>query len=321
MTGKERVQAVLAGKAPDRLPMGFWYHFPEESFASVEDTVRYHKAFYDETQVDLFKIMNENIFPYEVEISEAADFRKLEPVTADAPWIRKQVETTRRIIEALDGEPYILMTLHGTIASAWHARGGSAGYSEGSLLLQRYLREDPEAMAHLFGIIADAMCLLIDQVKDSGVDAIYYSALGGESYLFTDEEYERHVKPYDAQIFKHAQSVFPDSILHVCKDELHLERFAPLLAKVVNWGEHQNNPALEMGREVFPGAVLLGGFDNAGGVLFDGTKEEVSEHISQVIERLGEKGLIIGADCTLPGDIDLGRIRLVREVLEERKNA
>ena len=36
MTKKERVLAVLRGETPDRIPAGFWLHFPESAFHGDE---------------------------------------------------------------------------------------------------------------------------------------------------------------------------------------------------------------------------------------------------------------------------------------------
>lgn len=318
MNSKERVMSAIQGKPVDRLPMGFWYHFPEDSFGSIEETVDLHAKFFEDTPMDIFKIMNENIFPDEFKVTGAQDFRKLRKVQKDDDFIQKQVETTKRIVEKIDGRAFVVMTLHGTIASAWHARGGSDGYSEGSLLLQQFLREDAKAMEEGFKRIAEAMCILVDQVQDSGIDAIYYSALGAESYLFTDAEYWEHVRPYDEMILRHAASRFDNNFLHICKDKLHLERFKDLPAAVINWGEHHENPSLKEGWKHFPDMALLGGFDNSKGPLIDGDKAALKAQVDAVIDAVGEQRLLIGADCTLPGDIRPEQFQKLREVLEAR---
>lgn len=104
------------------------------------------------------------------------------------------------------------------------------------------------------------------------MDGIYYAALGGESYLFNDEEFERYIKPCDLRILEAAKKVPAFNILHVCKDRLNLGRYTDYPCEVVNWGVYEQNPSLEEGKKLFPGKVLLGGLDDRAGVLVDGRR-------------------------------------------------
>lgn len=62
---------------------------------------------------------------------------------------------------------------------------------------------------------------------------------------------------------------------------------------------------------------MLGGFDNRkDGVLYSGTKEEVQKEAVRLVTEAGDIGVIIGADCTLPSDIPVERMKWVREALD-----
>lgn len=319
MNSIDRVKAAINDENIDRLPMGFWYHFDPATYGSIEDTVKVHEAYFNETQMDILKIMNENLFPYDVKIEKPSDFRRIETPTAKSKFIVQQKETVKRIVDKLGDKAFLLMTLHGTMASAWHARGGSDGYSEGSFLLADYIREDGASMEELFKKITEAMNILMHEVKDSGIEGIYYSALGGESYLVTDEEYAKFIKPYDYDMNKTADELFDYNFFHICKDVVNLERFKDMPGKVFNWGEHHDNPSLEEGAKIFEGKAILGGFDNSQGVIVNGTKEELKAHLVGVKERMKNTKFLVGADCTLPSNIDLQQIRNIREILEEIK--
>lgn len=65
---------------------------------------------------------------------------------------------------------------------------------------------------------------------------------------------------------------------------------------------------------------MLGGFQNTkDGVLYRGSKEEVSEFTAGLIQEVGGRGFILGADCTVPGDISMERLRWVAEAAEKYK--
>lgn len=319
MNSRDRVIAAIKGEKIDRLPMGFWYHFDPQTYGSIEDTVKVHKEFYENTGTDILKIMNENLFPYDVKITKPSDFRQIKTPTEKSKFIMQQKETVKRIVEEMGGKAFLLMTLHGTMASAWHARGGSDGYSEGSFLLADYLREDKDSMIELFKKITEAMNILMYEVKDTGIDGIYYSALGGETYLISDEEYETFIKPFDMEMNKTAEDLFDYNFFHMCKDKINLNRFKDIPAKVYNWGEHHDNPSLEEGARIFGDAAILGGFDNSQGVIVTGSKEELKSHLLSVKTRMKNTKFLVGADCTLPSDTDLAQIRTIREILEEIK--
>ena len=48
-------------------------------------------------------------------------------------------------------------------------------------------------------------------------------------------------------------------------------------------------------------------------VLVEGTKEEIEDRVRQIIEENGKTGFILGADCTIPTEIEYWRVRAAAE--------
>ena len=66
----------------------------------------------------------------------------------------------------------------------------------------------------------------------------------------------------------------------------------------------------------------MGGFDNrAGTLLHAGTRAQITAHTQRIVREAGAQGLILGADCSLPADIDLERIHWVIDALEQMGTA
>lgn len=66
---------------------------------------------------------------------------------------------------------------------------------------------------------------------------------------------------------------------------------------------------------------MIGGFDNnPEGVLYSGSREEVEAETKKILDKAGTKGVILGADCTVPKDIDPVRFEWVREAAENTRN-
>lgn len=59
---------------------------------------------------------------------------------------------------------------------------------------------------------------------------------------------------------------------------------------------------------------MIGGFDNTEqGVLYRGSRTEIEEETRRILSSAGRTGVILGADCTVPKDIDSQRFNWVRE--------
>lgn len=91
------------------------------------------------------------------------------------------------------------------------------------------------------------------------------------------------------------------------------------MADVVNLGAYEDNISLSEGRKLFPGTTVLGGLESRGGILSEGTEDEIEAEVKRLevkrlIEEQGKRRFMIGADCTLTTGEDYESIRLVSEI-------
>lgn len=308
MNNRENTIAAVRGEKVDHIPSGFWLHFPESCFHG-EAAVQAHLDFFRESETDIMKIMNENVIPCSVPIVRPEDWANIPAYDRNSSFIQDQLEITKKILDKVHDHGVVLLTVHGVVASAWHARGGTAGYETGSSFLTEHLRANPKAVAQAYDRISDTLAILTEEALKIGIDGIYYAALGGESYLYTDEEFEEFVKPNDLKVLKAAEGRPAFNVLHMCKDRLNLERYKEYPADVVNWGVYEQNPSLLEGKKIFGDKAILGGLDDRAGVLVDGTEEDIQTEVHRVISEMGRHKFLLGADCTLPTEIEMSRIR------------
>jgi uroporphyrinogen decarboxylase len=93
-----------------------------------------------------------------------------------------------------------------------------------------------------------------------------------------------------------------------------LECWQDYPAKAFNWAVYVEELGLKEGMDFFGGKAVLGGFDNTkSGVLFSGAQAEVEQFTANLIKETDIPGIILGADCSLSGDIDKQRISWVVE--------
>ena len=312
MDKKQRVIETLKGGIPDHVPTCFSLHFPgPRSFGA--QGIASHLEFFKKTDTDIFKIMNENLVPYAGDIKVPDDWNKIAAPDYTDKFIKDQIEMTVRILDSCDEDAFFAGTLHGTLASAIHPIESIYGYEGTRELLCAHLREKPAPLYDAMKRLSEGMCRLAEKYLETGIDGIYYAALGGENYYFTDEEFEEYIAPNDKMILGEIKKQGGFNILHMCKDRLNLERYRSYgsLADVVNWGVHENNIGLEEGRDIFPDSVIMGGLANRSGVLVNGSDEELVQAVRDILTQQGKLKFILGADCTLPTDIDYRRIKLI----------
>jgi uroporphyrinogen decarboxylase len=312
MDKKQRVLEAINGGRPDFVPTCFSLHF-KKSRAFGAQGIASHLEFFKKTDTDVFKIMNENLVPYAGDIKRPEDWNKVATPKLTDKFINDQLEMTKRIIEGCDENAFFVGTLHGTVASAIHPIEDVYGYETVRELFCTHLRENPNPLSDAFKRLSEGMCRLAEKYIEIGMDGIYYAALGGEKYYFTDEEFEEYIAPNDKMVLGAVREAGGYNFLHMCKDKLNLERYRSYgtFADVVNWGVYDDNISLDEGKKVFPGSALMGGLENRGGVMVDGTDEELISEVRKVIEQQGKRSFILGADCTLATETDYKRIQLI----------
>lgn len=320
MTKRERLLNAFQNLPVDRPPMGFWYHFsPDEDLG--EPMVEKHLALYRETGMDMIKIMCDGFFnypnPYIQKVTCPEDWFGLTPLGEDHPYITSQVERARRIVEEVAGECCVFYNVFCPMSLM------RFGTSEE--LLMKHLRANPEAVCHAFTVIArDIKTLVRKLIQEAGCDGIYYCVQNAEKIRFTAEEYRRLVTPAELDVLQYANSLSDNNILHCCGwagDANRIEVWQDYPSKVVNWAIYVENLTLSQGKKFFGGRCVLGGFDNRkDGLLYSGTKEEIWQEVEKILQENGQVGVILGADCTLPSDIAIERLKWIREKLDALGN-
>lgn len=313
MTKKERVIAAIEQREVDGIPSGFSLHFPEEQ-KKGEASIQAHFDFFRDTDTDICKIMNENLIPVFGTIHTPEDYDRLIPVmTMEDDFMKDQMELTRRILEGCDKDVFTMGTLHGICASGIHPiEQAGINYYAARQMQVDFLRWDEKRMLSAMQRITDVLCALARSYIEAGLDSIYYAALGGERGFFTDEEFEKWIRPFDLQIMKAIKDAGGYCFLHICKDDLNMKRYgdyAPY-ADVVNWGVYETSFSLEEGKKLFGGKTIMGGLPNHHGVLVDGTQEQIQAEVEKIVKDFGRKGLILGADCTLFTGQDREKVRM-----------
>lgn len=311
MTKKERLLKVFRNEEADKVPVGFWFHLPEDMDLDRE-CVKAHLDYYHSCDVDMVKIMCDGYFDYPnpqvAHVHSPSDWYQMKPMGRYHPFITGQVNRAKEIVEQLNDE---VCTFYNVFCPMSYLR-----FATSDELLMDHLKEDPEALMYAMDVIAQDAALLSELlITEAGCTGIYYCVQNAEEYRFTTEEYKTYVAPGDLKVLHHANRFSENHILHCCGwagDKNRVEVWKDYPAKVINWAIFIEDMGLTEGKAFFGNKCVLGGFDNRpNGVLCSGTKEEIEQYTKDLISKVGKKGFIVGADCTLPRTIELERISWV----------
>jgi uroporphyrinogen decarboxylase len=312
MDKRELLCATLAGETTKRILCGFWHHFSED-YKAGSAAVQAHKEYFEATNPDIFKVMNEHMYKLDRTISHSEDWRKVRQESFENTPYVDFVEEFKAIRKEILSEVPIFATLHGVLVSGYHATETPGDFSNPNNMISCHLKEDPESVCLGLRTIAETLVELASRLKQAGVDGIYYAALGGERYRFTRDVLEKHLIPLDSFVIDSIHDMGLLSVLHICKDKVRLPSYGSIKADIVNWAVHDCEYSLVDGRSIFKDKTLLGGFDDRSGILVEGTIDDIALEAKRILSEVGRKRFIFGADCTLPDDIALWRIKAVHD--------
>lgn len=330
MTKRERFLNFLENKPVDRVPVAFFRHFSpvDEWFRGLESeeifqkNIESHRTSRKVFDPDIVKIMNDSLMFMPVDTSfveKPSDLRKIEPPTYGSPWFEKSRELTDRVLDiyadsdapsfATGFAPFHLLrtSLSGLLRDV---------VPEGKPKMVSFLEEDPESVVEAFKIMGESIKSLNTMlVKECGVDGLYFS-VNNRAHYIPDDLYAKYITPTEVEIIEHANSLSNMNLLHICGNfgqANNLDLFKDYQAAAINWAVHAEGVSLGEGKKnLFGGKPVFGGFDQRG-VLYKGSHEEVEAATFKILDEVGQIGVMLGADCTVPMDIDENRLEWVRQ--------
>ena len=301
----ERVRRAIAGHEVDRIPAGFWTHFPPAA-STGRAMADAHLDFYRRSGVDFVKVMNDN--PYRLvgldRIDRPSDWRRLRPEPRGSSGRLAYLDGVKAILDAVGHEALVIVTVFNPFATANDNRSGSLDFSDVSFDgISAHLREDPESTSVGLEVIAESLALLAVDCIEAGAAGVFFSANGAERGRFSDEQFEHHIGRTDRVVLEAARAAGATfNLLHVCGAGQRLEAYAGYPVDVVNWAPQMGNPSLIEGRRML-GKTVLGGLDQSG-PLSTASRPAIEHEVREVVAASGARGFMLGAGCAVTGEVD-----------------
>ena len=305
----ERLQAVLQGGRPDKIPAGFWYHY-DDSLSPAQMAEEHVKTF-RETGVDVYKLMQDYYQIIDADVKTPEDWKRVKFPGRSSPVYQKLLEVLQRILDKTGHDAMIFQTMFGPLKTAVQ----NYGYD----LVMAHAKEAPDVVAEAVLRIGEAQKEWAAGFIEAGADGLFYSGQFSEPGRFTREAFEKLVLAGDRMVLEAAEEHGAKNILHICGEPDYGYRSQPewytsYSFAIVNWSVKDTGLSLQEGRRLFGGKPVLGGMNNRGNIL-NGSAESIQREVEEVLSGVDTlDGYMLGADCTIQGEeISNSKIRTAVE--------
>lgn len=320
MTKRERLHAAMTRGAVDRPPVALWRHFPHED-SRAESLASAHIQFYRAYDWDFLKVTpasgyygddwglraahrpnREGTRTYtDRPIKKPSDWGALRALDVTAGVYGRELHALRLIRQELRDD-VILATIFSPLTIARTLAGDQA--------LQRYLRDDPDALHQGLAIIIDVTRRFAEETLNAGADGIFFATQCATIDYLSEEEYEEFGRPYDFQVLD-AASHAEVRLLHLHGQHVMFDLMTDYPVDIINWHDRRTPPSLAEARARFSGC-LAGGV-NETGTLVTGSPQAVAAEVRDAIAQTGGQRLIVAAGCVTLVDTPEANLRAVRE--------
>jgi uroporphyrinogen decarboxylase len=301
MNKRDLVLSLLdKGTKQEVIPAAFFLHF-DDVYHQGQAAIDMHLEFFRYTDMDFVKIQYENVFPTRSEIQKPADWEKMPLYNKD--FYADQLNIVDGLVKSAQKEALIIMTLYSPFMCAGHTS---------DLQIIQHIKEDPAKAKRGIEIITESLMIFVKECIKLGVDGFYHSTQGGESHTFDDSAlFKECIKPYDLILMEEINRSCDFNILHICDYHHGYDDLTPFL----DYPGHIVNCSLELGtgkltaREVSRmfDRPFMGGLDRLG-TIFSGSRHEIKKAVEVACSQKSAK-FLLGADCTVPSDINWENLR------------
>jgi uroporphyrinogen decarboxylase len=305
LSHRERIEKALALEETDRLPFGFWRHFPNQDRAPRR-LVQLTLELQQKLDLDFIKFTPYGLYSV-VDWGVTLDIQggNVPPVQADYPI--KRPEDWRRLarLAGTEGEYLIVleaqrialadMQAHVPLVQTVFSPLTTALKLAGPEKLLAHLRDAPAAVHAGLAIIAETTRRFAVAALARGADGLFFaSQTANEGYL-TRAEYAEFAKKYDLMVLDAAKDRSWFNILHVHGEKGMFDQVLDYPVQALNYHDREAGPSLaEMRKKTKK--CLIGGIAHTT-TLAKGTPADIDAQVQDAWRQVNHRGLILGPGC------------------------
>ncbi len=331
MNHVDRIDTIIGGDKPDRIPVSFWRHFfhLETTASGLAQAMLDFQRRYD---WDLMKVnprasYHTEVWGAEVEYSGdefrkpqivrhpvnlSSDWNNIVAMNADAPALTEQLQVLEQINKELNGSVYFVQTVFSPLSIA----GDLVSKPE---VLINNMDTIPSKVHQALRNITDTFMEYCKAILKTGAAGIFFATTEWATKdALSEERYLEFGKPYDLEILN-AVSDARFNVLHVCKANNMLPLFTDYPFHILSYADKDpGNIGFDKAYELFPDKVILGGI-GAKDLLQHASPEELRKEAEEKLVQIPSSRLILGPSCSIPPETPEKSLTALREWAESYK--
>lgn len=324
MTKRERIKASLVGNPVDRMPVGFWRHWPgddqrEDSLTAV--TLNFQRL-YDLDFIKLPVSSTYTVSDYGVKhdyqgsimgdrtylervIKRLEDWGRIAALDVQQGIYGWHLRALRRIIEKKEPETPVIVTMFNPLSVLFYLSGDEVGLV--------HLRTFPERVKPALDAVTETCARFAREAINTGADGVFLSAKHASFEMMSEQEYDRFGRPGDLAVLKAASDGW-FNVLHLHGQHPMIARLAGYPAQALNWHDRTVPTDLAEAAKLFTGA-LMGGVEQYK-VLHFGSPEDVEAQVKDAVRQMNGRRLIVTPGCTYPISVPHANLSAMRRAVE-----
>lgn len=306
MTKRERVLAAIQGKEVDHIPLSMWHHMPQydqDPIALAEEQIRLAKLYNLDfikmmpfgnyaaqdygLSVDFFCTRTQAAFERKFGISEAEDWKQLEPLPATYGTYGKQLQLSQQMKKRLKEDIPYVQTIFTPLTVAKKLAGPRV-FDD--------MRSHPDYLHQALAAITETTINFVKANIEAGASGFFLATQCATSDYVTLEEHKEFGEKYDLQVIGSFASVTPINILHIHGPNTYFQELTSYPVNCINWHDRWVEPSMAEARSMTD-KCLLGGINEKW--LEHAAHEDVREHVEQAVTAAGRTKLMLTPGCCI----------------------
>ena len=325
MSHRQRIESALARKETDRLPFGFWWHFPNRDRAPRR-LAELALGLQQKLDLDFIKFSPYGLYSV-VDWGVTVNTRggRQTPVQADYPVKQPNDWKKLRSFRGTEGEYLVVLEaqrialgemkepvpLVQTVFSPLTSCLKMAGRET----LLRHLREAPDAVHAGLQIVAQTTRRFALEVVTRGADGLFFaSQTTNEGYL-TRDEYREFARRYDLLVLDAVRGRSWLNVFHLHGQDVMFDQVLDYPVEAFNYHDRESGRSLAAMRTRTKKCLIGGIGQNT--TLVHGTPGDVDAQVKDAWQQIDRRGLILGPGCVASLNAPEANVLQLRRSVEQ----
>lgn len=320
---KERLERVLAGERPDRVPVSFWRHFPvdDQTPQGLAKAVLGFQERYDFDFVKVTPASSYCLYDHGVRdewvgnpegtrdyinhlIKNIEDREKINVLDPHKGKLGKQLKCLALIRKNLSAHTPFIQTIFSPLAQLKNIVGRNN--------LAFFLRSYPVETSEIIKTLTKTSILFIEECKKTKIDGIFFAIQSATYDQLSENEYLTFGKPFDLEILSHVQDLWLN-LLHIHGNHIMFNLIKDYPCQIFNWHDRETSPSLMEALET-TNKVVCGGLKRIETMVL-GNPLQIRKEIQNAFEQTSGKRWILSTGCVLMLTTPQGNIEAAMDQL------